>query len=79
MLGWTNFWNITELGSRLLTLEFICTLQYYEGGIVFWMFKQEIMLSWRELSDHLGFSSRCILNIDSDLPNFETPLLERDI
>ena len=20
MLGWTNFWNITELGSRLLTL-----------------------------------------------------------
>ena len=21
MMGWTNFWNITELGSRLLTLE----------------------------------------------------------
>ena len=70
MLGWTNFWNITELGSRLLTLEFLCTLQYYEGGIVFRMFKQEIMLSWRELSDHLGFSSRYILNIYSDLPNF---------
>jgi len=71
MLGWTNFWNITELGSHLLTLEFLCTLQYYEGEIVFWMFKQKIMLSWRELSDHLRFSSRCILNIDSDLPNFE--------
>ena len=25
MMGWTNFWNITELGSRLLTLEFLCT------------------------------------------------------
>ena len=27
MIGWTNFWNITELGYRLLTLEFLCTLQ----------------------------------------------------
>jgi len=31
MVGWTNFWDITELGSRLLTIEFLCTLQYYEG------------------------------------------------
>jgi len=35
MVGWTNFWNITELGSRLLTLEFFCTLQYYEGELLF--------------------------------------------
>jgi len=35
MVGWTNFWNITELRSRLLTLEFLCTLQYYEGGSLF--------------------------------------------
>jgi len=35
MVGWTNFWNITELGSRLLTLEFLCTLQYYEGESLF--------------------------------------------
>jgi len=34
MVGWTNFWNITELGSRLLTLEFLCTLQYYEGELL---------------------------------------------
>ena len=39
MVGWTNFWNITELGSRHLSLEFVCTLQYYEGGIAFRMFK----------------------------------------
>jgi len=71
MVGWTNFCDITELGSHLLTIEFLCTLQYCEGGIAFRMFKQEIMLSWRELSDHLGFSSRCILDIDTDLPNFE--------
>ena len=79
MVGWTNFWNITELGSCLLTLEFLCTLQYYEGGIAFRMFKQDIMLSWRELSDHFGFSSRCILNIDSDLPNFERHQFWREI
>jgi len=43
------------------------------------MFKQQIMLSWRELSDHLGFSSRCILNIDSDPPNFERHQFWREI
>ena len=31
MVGWTNFWDITELGSHLFTIEFLCTLQYYEG------------------------------------------------
>jgi len=45
MVEWTNFWDITKLGSHLLTLEFLCTLQYYEGGIAFRMFKQDIMLS----------------------------------
>ena len=78
-MGWKNFWDITELGSHLLTIEFLCTLQYYEGGIAFWMFKQDIMLSWRELSDHLGFSSRCILDIDTDLPNFERHQFWREI
>jgi len=39
VVEWTNFWNITELGSLLLTLEFLCTSQYYEGGIAFQMFK----------------------------------------
>jgi len=37
------------------------------------------MLSWTELSDHLGFSSRCILDIDSDLPNFERHQFWREI
>jgi len=32
MVGWKKNWNITELGSRLSTLKFLCTLQYYEGG-----------------------------------------------
>jgi len=79
MVGWTNFWDITELGSRLLTIEFLCTLQYYEGGIAFRMFKQEIMLSWRELSDHLGFSSSCIQDIDTNLPNFGRHQFWREI
>ena len=35
MVGWTNFWDITELGSHLLIFEFLYTLQHYEGGIAF--------------------------------------------
>ena len=48
-------------------------------GAVFWMFKQEIILSWRALSDHLGFSSRAILDIDTELPNFERHQFWREI
>jgi len=79
MIGWTDFWNITEHGSRLLTIEFLCTLQYCEGGISFRMFKQDIMLSWRELSNHLGFPPRSILDLDSGLPNFEKHQFWREI
>jgi len=31
MVGWMNFWDITKLRSCLLTIEFLCTLQYCEG------------------------------------------------
>jgi hypothetical protein len=60
-------------------MEFFCTLQLSEGGVAFRLFKQDYVLSWRELSNHLGFSSRAILDLDSDLTNFDRHQFWREI
>jgi hypothetical protein len=38
LVGWGSFWNITEQGSKLLTIEFICTLQTTATRITFRLF-----------------------------------------
>ena len=40
-VGWDGFWNIAEQGSKLLTLEFLCTLQITDTGIQFRLFGKE--------------------------------------
>jgi len=39
--GWDGFWNIAEQGSKLLTLEFLCTLQITDTGVKFRLFRKE--------------------------------------
>ena len=34
-IGWDNFVPIEEYGSRLLTIQFICTLREVENGVYF--------------------------------------------
>jgi hypothetical protein len=41
LVGWDSFWNITELGSKLLTIEFLCTLQTTKDGVMFRFFKEK--------------------------------------
>jgi len=31
-VGWEDVWNVVEQGSKLLTLEFLCTLQITNTG-----------------------------------------------
>ena len=40
-LGWENFWNIEEPGCKLLTAEFLCTLQLFNTGVIFRMFTKD--------------------------------------
>jgi len=40
-VGWSSIATITELGSRLLTIEFLCTLKLTETGIYFRLFTQK--------------------------------------
>ena len=57
--GWEEFAPVTELGSRPLTIQFLCSLTEIPDGIEFCLFGTNYRVSWKELSRLLGFSSRC--------------------
>ena len=69
-VGWENVALVDELGSRLLTIQFLCSLQEVEGGITFCLFEKEYYLTWRNLSSHLGFSTKCSIDLDHALKGF---------
>jgi hypothetical protein len=71
LVGWESFWDITELGSKLLTIEFLCTLQTMKDGVTFRFFKETFNLTWRKLSNYLGFHPRTVIDLDDALPVFE--------
>lgn len=79
LVGCDSFWNITELGSKLLTLEFLCTLQTGEDGVTFRFFKEKFTLTWRELSNHLGFHPRAELDLDAALGDFNRYQFWKDL
>jgi len=66
-VGWDGFWNIAEQGSKLLTLEFLCTLQITDTGIQFRLFEKEFSSPWKDLSLLLGFNSQCVVDVDHAL------------
>jgi hypothetical protein len=59
------------MGSMLLTLEFLCTLQMTELGVAFRMFQQTFILKWRELSNLHGFSPTAATDLDYALEDFD--------
>jgi hypothetical protein len=71
LVGWGSFWNITELGSKLLTIEFLCTLQTTDMGVTFRLFACEFSLTWQELSNLLGFPTNAALDLDTTLEDFD--------
>ena len=71
-VGWSSFATITELGSKILTTEFLCTLQLIEIGIYFRLFAQEFCFTWRNLSDLLGFLPNTRIDLDEALKDYDT-------
>jgi hypothetical protein len=70
-VGWTDFVNVSELGSRDLTIQFLCTLIEENDGISFRLFRNEYSLSWKELSMLLGFHHRCNTDVVKATRGFE--------
>ena len=54
---------VDEHGSRLLTLQFLCTLKEIEDGISFRFFRKEFILTWKGLSTLLGFDDSCKIDL----------------
>ena len=70
-VGWSSFATITELGSKLLTIEFLCDLQLIETGVYFRLFTQDFCLTWRNLSDLLGFPANASIDLKEALKYFD--------
>jgi len=45
IIGWEDDWEITELGSRLLTIEFISSLDFDDDNVSLRMFNKPFTLT----------------------------------
>jgi len=46
-MGWENVWEIDELGSKLLTAEFLCTLKPTDSEVSFKLFEKDFSIPWK--------------------------------
>jgi hypothetical protein len=72
LLGWSSFYHTFEKCCHLLALELLCTSKSSNDGVTFRLFRQEHTLSWRRLSNVLGFAEGCALDLDSSLEDFDS-------
>ena len=63
-VGWSSFGDVTEMGSRDLTIQFLCTLVETDTGVSFRFFGKEFVMSWRDLSTVLGFHHKCSADVE---------------
>ncbi|RLN23047.1 hypothetical protein C2845_PM07G09760 [Panicum miliaceum] len=65
-MGWYNFADMTEPGSKFLTMEFLMTLSFEEEGnttyIYFRFFDEQFKLTVKELSVALGFDKKFLID-----------------
>ena len=70
-VGWEEIDPVWEEGSRLLTIQFLCSLKEVDSGITFCLFEIEYFCTWRNLSQHLGFHRKYLLDIDHAIRAFD--------
>nr|AAM01043.1 Putative retroelement [Oryza sativa Japonica Group]AAP52787.1 hypothetical protein LOC_Os10g14940 [Oryza sativa Japonica Group] len=74
-----RFAVVDEPGSRLLTLQFLCTLKEIEDCISFHFFHKEYTLTWKGLSTLLGFHDSCKIDLQKGISGFEKNRFWEDI
>jgi hypothetical protein len=70
-IGWDDAWIITEKGSKLLTMEFLCTLTLDDDNVEFRLFNRSFTMTWKTLSTTLGFAKKNSLDVDASLHDFD--------
>nr|AAX95929.1 hypothetical protein LOC_Os11g26450 [Oryza sativa Japonica Group]ABA93434.1 hypothetical protein LOC_Os11g26450 [Oryza sativa Japonica Group] len=78
-VGWQRFAVVDEPGSRLLSLQFLCTLKEIEDEISFCFFHKEYTLTWKGLSTSLGFHDSCKIDLQKGISGFEKNRFWEDI
>ena len=63
-VGWENVWQIDEPGSKLLTAEFLCTLQTTDSKVTFRLFGKYFSVLSRQFIELLGFKAQCVVHLD---------------
>jgi hypothetical protein len=58
-VGWDGFVPIDENGSRLLTIQFLCTLWEVDDGACFRFFGNKYYFTWRNFSHPLVLVPTC--------------------
>jgi len=48
-VGWLAFAEISEMGSRDLTIQCLCTLVEIENRVSFQFFGNEFVMSWNDM------------------------------
>ena len=64
-IGWEDVWEINELGSKLLTAEFLCTLKPTDSEVSFRLFGKDFSIPWKQFSELLGFHAQCVIDVDT--------------
>ena len=52
-VGWEDPWEIDESGCKLLTIEFLCTLQITDSEVSFMFFGKEYSFPWKNFNELL--------------------------
>ena len=63
-VGWSSFADVTEMGFRDLTIQFLCTLVETDMGVSFRFFRKEFVMTWRDLSMVLVFHLKCSADVE---------------
>ena len=70
-IGWENVWEIDESGSKLLTAEFLYTLQPTDSEVLFRLFGKDFSIPWKQFSELLGFYAQCVIDVDTAIQDFD--------
>ena len=71
-VGWDDFVPVEENGSRLLTIQFLCTLQEVDDSVCFQLFGIERYFNWGNFSHLLDFNARLPFSLKKSLPQFRS-------
>jgi len=70
-VGWDDFVPIEENDSRLLTIQFLCTLREVDDGVCFQFYRNKCYFNLKNFSHLLGFNTRLPISLEKACRGFD--------